>query len=224
MKPIHSLMQRLLLAAVTVTVVALRLPGADDTKPTRAAFINEVLDAKPTPVTPKFDDYTPGSYHIERDDLLKGLEEEAKKRKLSFRAVAIIGPMPYDPLWTSRVVVFIQEGEKVRVNSLVMPHARITGKGTGLITTEQYKTWLEGVVGTGAVQTEVAKVAGDNGKRGEADMADNDILLATWSTDGKTREVFRGSMLRDQEKTKKLFEVFNTLLKETKPTYPEQGK
>ena len=33
---------------------------AQGLKPDRAAFLNEVLDPRPTAVTPKFDDYHPG--------------------------------------------------------------------------------------------------------------------------------------------------------------------
>src|SRR5262245_51091726 len=84
-------------AGVIVLVVPVR---ADQLKPTRKAFLGEVLDARPTPVTPKFDDYTPGSYHIEKEDLLNGLIEEAKKRKLTLRSVTIFGPVLTDPLWT----------------------------------------------------------------------------------------------------------------------------
>jgi hypothetical protein len=71
---------------------------------------------------------------------------EAQKQKLVLRAVVVVGPLGGDPLWTSWVWVFIQEGEKIRVNGLVMPHARITGKSTCLITAEQFKKWAEGLL------------------------------------------------------------------------------
>jgi hypothetical protein len=138
------LVPNLLLAVTAAAVVVLPSPGADEPKPNREAFINEVLDAKPTTVTPKFDDYTPGSYHVKKEDLLQGLTDEATKRKLTLRGVSIVGPLPADPLWTSYVMVFIQEGEKVRVNSLIMPHARITHKATDLITAERYKSCWRG--------------------------------------------------------------------------------
>src|SRR5262249_40593184 len=102
MNCVHVPKLRLVTAAATLIVLALPV-CAEDPKPTREAFLGEVLDAKPTAVTPKFDDYTPGSYHIEKEDLLKGLIEEAKKRKITLRALTISGPFPFDPHWRSQV-------------------------------------------------------------------------------------------------------------------------
>ena len=119
--------------------------------PTRAAFIQEVLDARPTPVTPKFHDAA-DSYHILKEDLLKGLVEESEKRKLSLRGVLIAGPMPFDPLWTYVVSVFIQDGDKVRINLLDFAHARITYKGTGIVTGERFGKWISDLKETGVLR------------------------------------------------------------------------
>ena len=222
MKPILLLVPRLILAASVVTAVAAPLPGADDAKPTREAFLGEVLDAKPTPVTPKFDDYTPGSYHVEKEDLLKGLIDESKKRKITLRAATILGPLPGDPLWTSYVVVFLQEGEKVRVNSLVMPHARITGKASGMVTEERYRKWLDGVLATGTLEREAGKAPSNEAKKEIPSPFASDVLLVTWSADGKTREVFHGKVGGDKN-VEKLFEQYNGVLKELKKTYPRRA-
>ena len=220
MQLIHSLPKQLLLAALAVALLALPLPGADDPKPTREAFINEVLDAKPTPVTPKFNDFTPGSYHVKKEDLLKGLIEEAKKRKLTLRAVTILGPLPADPLWTSYVAVFLQDGEKVRVNSLVMPHARITSKATALLTADQYKKWRDGVIETGALKKEPQAA---DAKKDKPTAFGEQLLLVVWSDDGKTQEVYGGAVVQ-AEKSEKLMEYYNAVLKELKETYPEKDK
>lgn len=199
---------------VVALALAFALPSfaADESKPTRAAFIREVLDAKPTAVTPRFDDYTQGSYHVDREDLLKGLTEEAKKQKLELKAVAIIGPT--GPLWTYHVMVFLREGEKVRVNSLVMPHARITGKGTGLITADQFEEWRKAAVASGVLQEKAPERP--------------EILLATWDKDGKAGPVLRGEILVADEKKKESLEAlskaFEAVLKDVKDTYPEKEK
>lgn len=193
--------------------------GADGPKPTRQAFLAEVLDARPTAVTSRFDDYTPGSYHIEKEDLVQGLTDEAKKRKLKLGAVSILGPLPFDPLWTSYVLVFIQEGEKVRVNSLIMPHARITGKATGLITTGEYRKWLEGLLNAGVLR-KAASVAGAGGKKGTPGPFASHVLLVTWSEDGRSREVLHGNAGEDA-RAEKLAEHYNGLLGQLKQTYPE---
>lgn len=219
MNPTHLQVQHHLLTVVAILVLANSGPGADEPKPTRDAFLNEVLDAKPTPITPKFNDYTPGSYHVEKEDLLKGLTDEAKKRKLTLRAVTILGPLPGDPLWTSYVAVFIQEGEKVRVNSLVMPHARITTKSSGLITSERYAKWLQGILDVGILRK---ATDGEEKKENQNPFA-SEILLVTWSEDGKSREVLHESVGQD-EKVEKLFEQYNGVLKELKRTYPEKSE
>jgi hypothetical protein len=103
-------------------------PLADTLSPTREAFFREALFAAPTIRTPRFDDYTPGSYHADKLDLANGLPAEAVRCGLRLRALLVVGPT--GPLWAFHVVPFIQDGDSLRVNSMVMPHARITGKGT----------------------------------------------------------------------------------------------
>jgi hypothetical protein len=221
MNRLRVLLRRLLVALAALAVSSVSL-GAEEPKPTRKAFLGEVLDAKPTPVTPKFNDYTPGSYHIEKEDLLKGLLEEAKKRKLTLRSVTILGPLPADPLWTSYVMVCIQDGKKIRVNSLVMPHARITSKATGLITAEQYKKWREGILSHGVLKKE----APTDAKKIKSPAFRSQLLLVAWSGDGKTREVHYGDVMHGEksEKADRLLEQYNTLLKKLKKTYPEKDK
>ena len=220
MNHVHLSISRRLLVVTTAILLAGSSLGADDSKPTREAFLGEVLDAKPTAATPKFDDYTDGSYHIEKEDLLKGLTEEAKKRKLTLRAVTIVGPLAPDPLWTSYVVVCIQEGEKVRVNSLVMPHARITGKSTGLVTADRYKKWRDAILSTKVLQKEMPKDS-DKAKKNAPNPFSSDVLFITWDEKGKTREVFHGKV-GDDKNVEKLFEEINGILKELKKTYPEK--
>jgi len=218
----HTPILRLVVAASAV--IALALPcRADDGQPTREAFLGEVLDAKPTPVTSKFNDYTPGSYHINKEDLLKGLIEEAKKRKITLRAFTILGPLPFDPLWRSQVIVFIQDDKKIRVNSLVMPHARITLKSTGLITADQFKKWRDGVLDTGALKKEVPRA---DEKKDKPQPFDSQFLLVMWSEDGKTQEIHYGDIVKDKkdEKAEKLVEQYNATLKELKQTYPKKDK
>jgi hypothetical protein len=198
-----------LLLLVTVAPSAL----AEDSKPTREAFLGEVLDAKPTAVTSKFDDYTPGSYHIDNNDLLKGLTEEAPKRKLVLRAVLIFGPMP-DPLWTSYVTVFIKEKDGVRVNHLVMPHARITQKGTGLLPVDRYEKLMAGLLDSGLPEKEPP--AGGKAKDKAAPL-----LMAIWDADGKAWQVYTGDLLKDPKKLEKFGEAYDGLLKDLKKSYPE---
>jgi hypothetical protein len=104
-------------------------------EPSRNAFFHEVLFAARTDRTARFDDYTLGSYHVNKLDLVRGLPNHARECGVRLKAVLVLGPSGL--LWTYHVVALAQESTQVRVNSLVMPHARITGKGTGLVSPER---------------------------------------------------------------------------------------
>ncbi len=109
--------------------------------PSREGFFHEVLFAEPTARTPRFDDYTRDSYHVHKLDLVRGLPIQAAACGVQLRAALVVGPM--GPLWTYHVAALLQDGTNVRVNSLVMPHARITGKGTGLISNQDASVLLQ---------------------------------------------------------------------------------
>lgn len=215
------------LTALTAACSALlcgggRLLAADDEGPTRAAFLKEVLDAAPTPVTRQFNDYTKGSYHVEKADLLKGLVEEAAKQKKTLRAVVIVGPLRGDPLWTSTVHVFLQEGDKVRLNTLVMPHARITSKGTAVLTGDEYAKWLDGVLGTDLLQKQPPAADAPKGKDKDDPPAAAfaaDILFVAWDAESKGRRVYAGGV-GDEKKVNAFAAKYEEALKGVKETYP----
>ena len=68
-----------------------------DAGPSRAAFLDEVLVAEPSLSTSLFDDYTRGSYHVRKGDLVQGLRERATECGVRLRAVVVFGPV--GPLW-----------------------------------------------------------------------------------------------------------------------------
>jgi hypothetical protein len=151
-----SLAMRHFVAVASVIVLAAPSAHADDLKPTREAFLKEVLDAKPSPVTPKFDDYTSGSYHIEKEDLLKGLVE-----------------------------------------------------------------WLQGVHDAGTLNEKVLKAPDGKGKKEAPNSFASEVLLVTWSKDGKTRRIFHE---KEGMKLDKVFDQYSVVLKELKKTYPAKDK
>jgi hypothetical protein len=183
------------------------------------AFIGEVLDAKPTDTTPKFDDYTPGSYHIIKQDLLEGIVEQAAERNLGLRGMLIAGPMR-DPLWTYVVVVFLREGDKVRVNLLVFPHARITYKATGLVTADRYNKWAAEVHKSSLLRRELPEAARKEKDEMKRDLAYT-LLLATWDADGKGRRIdyARPDEEEDEEKRQEFQELLNAIAKDLEATY-----
>ena len=110
-----------------------RLRPADSLATSRAGFLDEVLDPRATHRTPRFDAYHDDSYSVEKADVAAGLVEVSRACGLPLRGVVILGPV--GPLWAYYVLAFLQESPTaIRVNNLVMPHARVTDKSTGTIT------------------------------------------------------------------------------------------
>lgn len=107
-------------------------PG-DPLATSRAGFLQEVLDARATARTPLFDDYHRGSYHVDKQDVATGLVQVSRACGTTLRGVVILGPV--GPLWAYYVLAFLEESPRaIRVNQVLMPHARITDKQTGTIT------------------------------------------------------------------------------------------
>ena len=125
---------------------------AQDT-PSRENFFREVLYAKATKITPLFNAYTKGSYHVDKIDVYKGLPEIAQKEGVKLRGLIVIGPAGV--LWSYHVVAFIEENEKIRVNKLTMPHARITYKSTGMIGLNDYQELMGGLKKTQVLKKEL---------------------------------------------------------------------
>ncbi len=203
---------------VAFAILFAPLVRAQDPLPTRNDLIREVLDAKPSPLTPTFHDDA-RSYHVIKEDLAKGLFEEAEKRKLDLRGVLIAGPMSLDPLRTYTVVAFIREGDQVRANVLVFPHARITYKSTGLVTVERYGKWVAEMEGTGVLEPKLPASA-----RGAKDEAKRDRMFtrffATSGPGGKDRRSYYADPQELEEGKRGRFqEVLNGILETQEERY-----
>jgi hypothetical protein len=103
-------------------------------------FAQEALFGYATQRTRLFDDYTKGSYHIRPAQLASDLPVEAKLYGLDLVAVVVVGP--YGPLWSYDVLSFVRTPTCVRINWLLMPHARITVKRSGCVPVEFAEEWL----------------------------------------------------------------------------------
>jgi hypothetical protein len=107
----------------------------------REGFIQELVYARATPRTPQFDDYTPGSYHVEKIDLLDGVRTRRAATTPQIKGLLVVGPV--GPLWAYYVTLFTEEKEGVRATDVNFPHARITFKRTKLLSGKEYKKFLD---------------------------------------------------------------------------------
>lgn len=102
-------------------------------------FIQEVLYGTGSGRTPLFHDSS-ASYHVQPRALLERLPVEAAIHGLHLSAAVVLGP--YGGLWAYEVFAFLEEASCIRVNRVVMPHARITYKGTACLPKPEVAEWL----------------------------------------------------------------------------------
>jgi len=145
--------------------------------PSREGFFHEALFAAATARTPRFDDYTADSYHVRKLDVIRGLPTQANACGVRLRATLVLGPVGI--LWTYHVVTLVQDGPKIRVNALVMPHARITGKGTGVVATQEALGLLQQIEKAPRVRSGLPTPISDDA---EGDFS-YQLLLARYDTE-----------------------------------------
>ena len=172
-----------------IAVAVILLEPRSFAAPSRAQFIRECLDATATRETPKFDDYTEGSYHVDKFDLIEGLESATKSQPARLHAVIILGPT--GPLWTYYVLVALAEGDSVRLNSVVMPHARITAKATKTFSKTEFEQLFNKVTASKLLHDEPPSA--ETSDPLARDFA-CDFVVVSWS-DGRRVSRFRGSEL-----------------------------
>jgi hypothetical protein len=185
-------------------------PRMTTTQPTRQGFFEEVLFAEATARTWRFHDYNnPPSYHVDKMDVYRQLPQAAQAKGLRLLGLVIVGPS--GPLWTYWVFVFVKEDQQVRVNQIVMPHARITWKGTGVVTMAQVRAFM-GHVGKATFL-----------RRGTfSDEWASDVVVADWS--GPEARLFHGKLLAADEAARKSFlDSLEELQQGMKPTYERPG-
>jgi len=185
------------------------------------AFVREVLDPQVTARTPRFDDYTAGSYHVNKASLPTDLANVAAACHFALRGVVIIGPV--GPLWAYYVVAFIDEGDSTRITSLVMPHARITGKGTSRVSTGTWPTLLAALRSN--PRTTVGLPTCVDSTAGQRDLGcefSYDLQITSWDHGATQHWHARLSQL-PEDSAESLLRPLNALLAGTITTY-EHGR
>ena len=188
----------------------------DSLRPSREGFFREVLFAAGSARTPRFDDYTPGSYHVDKLDLADGLPPVAEKCGLALEALVVVGPV--GPLWTYHVIVFLREDPGLRLNTLVMPHARITGKATGHILRDRFTDFLDQLPSSPVLTTGRPTWSDTATTRLARDFSYDFLAVRFGAAQSSS---WYGSIGRDPESraARELLRALNTLLEGTQPTY-----
>jgi hypothetical protein len=116
----------------------------------RSRFLDEALAPRPTQWTADFHAYFRDSYTVDKLELARLLPGRAAQRGKRLRALLILGPAGF--LWTYWVWTFVDEGDAVRVTIITMPHGRITGKATALISRSAVDRLAERLASAGVEQ------------------------------------------------------------------------
>lgn len=109
-----------------------------------SAFIEEMCYSQGCARTPRFDDYTEGSYHVRKLPLVNEITRRNTNDSARVEAVIVLGPS--GPLWQYNLVTIVgtnRNSKILRVNHLVYPHARITRKATRLVPRDDVESALE---------------------------------------------------------------------------------
>ncbi len=133
---------------------------------------------------------------------------------MKLKALIVVGPI--GPLWGYSVAVVLEDGEGVRVNSLAMPHARVTGKGTGLVSDADATRLLEDIERASLVRRGVPATA-------ERDDFSYGMVLAQFG-EGKPQYFYAAfDPMTASPHTSQLVDRVNALLSKTEATY-RQGR
>lgn len=185
----------------------------------RASFMREVLFAAPTPRTPMFADF-PGSYHLDKRDLAAGIQAEATRCGVRLRALVIVGPV--GPLWTYHTVAFVEAGDTVRLSTLVMPHARITGKAEALLARAALDSFALALTTSPALRRGLPTSTDSVSTGADGDFA-FDFLFTRYEVDGAVHwhgTLFPRGGEGPSADALAVLEALNGMLKRTRATYP----
>lgn len=141
----------------------------------REAFVDELRFPEATPRTSRFDDYTPGSYHVDPVDLMEAESDGPS------RPVGLFVAGPYGTLWSYEVALVGLDAEGgLRATALVMAHARIAYKAAKWIDPSDFAAFRSSI---GAIGLE----------EGPPSSGDDSGFLAVFWDDGGAKRVFHAT-------------------------------
>ena len=134
--------------------------------------------------------------------------------------MVVVGPL--GPLWTYHIISLQAEGTAARVNWLVMPHARITRKGTAIFGSLDAKGWLRDVIAAGELEAGLPRNQ-PPGLPPAIKEIPFEILIALWGEGDPSYWhgwIENGWFDIDGDATDQMLDVINDLLGRMLITYP----
>ena len=124
------------------------LRPADSLDLSRAGFIAELLDPRPTPRTVQFHVSWVGRYDVQKEDLAAGVAELARACGVPLRGLVAVGPYLIGVYWLAALVEDSAAPGRVAVSGLDVVHGRIGRKLGGAVDRAAADTLLEWLAAT----------------------------------------------------------------------------
>lgn len=173
------------------------------------SFIEEMRAPNPTERTPAFDDYTSGSYHVNKFELFDKAKDD------DVRCIVITGPG--GPLWTYHVVTVLENENELLVNWLIFPHARITAKKTKTITQGEFDSFIE------AIKSSESLTSPEEGNTLTDDYQSEIAILYRIGSDWTVRYATTDRYNPSEEKDYTfIYDLINKFLESSIVTYPKE--
>ncbi len=188
----------------------------------REGFIQEAIFPEGTPRTPYFDDYTQGSYHVDKIDLINGIRE-LRKKKTDIIATFIGGP--WGMMWGYDFLVFMQSSNgEIKVGRLVFPHARIVYKSTTTISRQEFDTLSQQFLSAKCINLGLPTIESlKHGKEKNLPLEwQYDFLYAEWASGKETLVHSTERTFPQSECVKKVTEALSKFTDKMVPTYSNE--
>lgn len=119
--------------------------------PDEEDFFLELLDPMPRNTSGSFHSYSEDSYSVDKIDFWRKFPGFARQRGYDPKAVLIVGPVGV--LWTYYVFALLEEENGTRINEVVFPHGRLTGKQTIVLGEAEARAWLSKIESINGVRS-----------------------------------------------------------------------
>lgn len=132
------------LVALAVALIMSLLGGCafatHEKMPDEEDFFLELLDPMPRSTSGSFHSYSEDSYSVDKINFWSEFPSFARDYGYNPKAVLVVGPIGI--LWTYYVFALIEEDKGVRINGIVFPHGRLTGKKTIVLSEAEALAWI----------------------------------------------------------------------------------
>ena len=208
---------------IRITVVCLLSIGVaqaqngSNIKLAREDLLREILNAQAIPATYFLDASLPGSYAVDKIDLLKQLAEAKRDKRVDLRGTLFVGPTGTAPILVYYFYSFIATRAGIQVIETTLAMGRITYKATKIMTVKEFQSFSNKLI---EMDVLYKNASGGQGQTAATNEPQYNLLLARWS--GENLESYYGSV-QAPKNSARVIEFGNAigeLIRSLSKTYP----